>query len=464
MKLFSKDRDLYEIETGQGKLTLLGLLWPILLENILRNLLSTVNTVLLSHFSEGAVTAVGIASSLLSIITMLHYVIAAGAAVVISQNLGAGNRKKASYVGTVTIFFMGLISIVLSTIIFVFARPLLELMNLDESLMEDGLTYLRITVGFSIFEGFITAFSSIARSYGDTRASMIAMFVMNGLNALGSWLVIYRPIEIPFYGVKGVALLREYSIIISLVLFLFMLKHTGMELDLHAFREKPFSIFWEVLQIGIPGGITFFSYDFSQLVSTSMIAAISMSAVAAKQYVNNIVMYAALAGSSLGSANGIMIGWLVGAGELERAYKINLKNLKIAMFLHGLFSIVLYIFRYQVLSIFSPTPETMELAQSVLLIDFFVEVGRAMNNVGDSALSSTGDVKFSMYLNIVSCWVFSIGFSYIFGILMGMGLFGCWISFAMDELFRGTMNLIRWRSRKWVPKAEKMRKNTGVNY
>ncbi len=463
-KFFEKNRDLFVIRTEQGKLTLLGLLWPVLLENILRNLLSTVNTVLLSRFSEGAVTAVGISSQILSLVTMFQWVIAAGAAIIISQNLGAGNKRKATNVATVTLFMLATVSIIVSVFMYIFAEPLLTLLNLDSSLMEDGVTYLRITVAFSVFEGLISALSSIQRSYGDTKMSMYVMFIMNVLNAVGSYIVVIRPFETPFVGVAGVAILREASVIIAFAVYVLLLRKSEVKIDIKAFKEKPLEIFWEVLRIGIPSGITFFSYDLSQIISTAIIAGVGVAAVAAKQYVSNIVLYVSLAGSSLGTASGIMIGWLVGAGEFDRAYKVNLVNLRVTMVLNALFSIILYIFRYSVLSIFTPSAEALELAASVLLIDIFVEIGRGMNNVGDNALSSAGDVRFSMFLNIFSCWFFSILFSWIFGVICGWGLYGCWISFAMDELFRGVMNFSRWKSLKWHKTAEQMQKNTAVNY
>jgi Na+-driven multidrug efflux pump len=47
----------------------------------------------------------------------------------------------------------------------------------------------------------------------------------------------------------------------------------------------------------------------------------------------------------------------------------------------------------------------------------------------------------------------SILFSYILGVKLELGLLGCWIAFAMDELFRGTLFYKRWRSRKWTTKS-----------
>lgn len=57
-----------------------------------------------------------------------------------------------------------------------------------------------------------------------------------------------------------------------------------------------------------------------------------------------------------------------------------------------------------------------------------------------------------MVIAVISCWGVSILFAYLLGIRLGMGLAGCWIAFMLDEMFRGSIFFIRFRSRKWTKK------------
>ena len=71
-----------------------------------------------------------------------------------------------------------------------------------------------------------------------------------------------------------------------------------------------------------------FNYSISQIITTGIIASLGTAAVAAKVYTTNIVFYVYVFGLSLGQTTSLMIGWLVGAREFDRAYRLNLRNLK----------------------------------------------------------------------------------------------------------------------------------------
>lgn len=92
------------------------------------------------------------------------------------------------------------------------------------------------------------------------------------------------------------------------------------------------------------------------------------------------------------------------------------------------------------------------MARGILFIDIFVEIGRAFNHVEDNSLRGVGNVMFPMVIAIISCWCISILFSYLLGVHLGLGLYGCWIAFIMDELFRGLLFFRRFKSKKWMTK------------
>jgi Na+-driven multidrug efflux pump len=49
---------------------------------------------------------------------------------------------------------------------------------------------------------------------------------------------------------------------------------------------------------------------------------------------------------------------------------------------------------------------------------------------------------------MISCWACSVGLSFVF-VLCGLDLYGIWLAFAIDELFRGTLYYVRWRKKSW---------------
>ena len=66
-----------------------------------------------------------------------------------------------------------------------------------------------------------------------------------------------------------------------------------------------------------------------------------------------------------------------------------------------------------------------------------------------NALRASNDVKFTMTVSIVSMWLCRIGFSYVFGRWLNMGLLGVWLAMFCDWIFRDICFLWRFFSGKW---------------
>ncbi|MFR6334028.1 MAG: MATE family efflux transporter, partial [Eisenbergiella sp.] len=69
------DKTLSHIETPQGTLTLVSVFLPFLVEMLLTNSMGTVNTLVLSHYSDEAVASVGAANQLMGMIFTFYTVI-----------------------------------------------------------------------------------------------------------------------------------------------------------------------------------------------------------------------------------------------------------------------------------------------------------------------------------------------------------------------------------------------------
>ena len=204
------------------------------------------------------------------------------------------------------------------------------------------------------------------------------------------------------------------------------------KLDLR-FREKnkkTLRCLPSILKVGVPGGVSSLSYSLSQVVSTSILGVLGTVAL----------------------STSILMGWMTGAKEYDKAYRLNQQVLKLAVSLNIVLSVLLFLFYKPVLGLFTRNAEIIGIARTVLFIDIFVEIGRAFNHVEDNSLRGAGDVMFPMVVSVVSCWLMSILFSYILGIRLGLGLAGCWIAFMLDELFRGLSFWKRFRSKKWMEK------------
>ncbi|MDF2587891.1 MAG: mdtK 3 [Anaerocolumna sp.] len=452
MVFFAYDKQLNKLESAEGVLTLSSLFIPFFVEMILINLMGTVNTLALSHYSDNAVAAVGASAQLMGMIFTFYSVISSGAAIVINQNLGAKKREMAANAAVISVFFSGFISITIGILLAIFSRPILVAMNLKDEVLNQAIIYFRICISFSFFQAINTSFSGILRSYGKPKAAVKVSLLMNVLNATLNYIVVLRPFETPLKGVSGIAISAVISQGFGLLFMLTIFFKSSLGIHFTKDIIKQFDIIFKILKIGIPGGVSSLSYSLSQVVSTGVIATLGATAVTSKIYLENIFFYVYVLGLALGQATSIMISRLAGSHEFDHAYRLNKQNLKITILCNVLLSISIYLLGGYIIRLFTSNPEIIRIARTIMLIDLFVEIGRGFNHIEANSLRGAGDVVFPMLISIISCWSISILFSYILGVKLGLGLLGCWIAFAMDECFRGTLFFLRWRSRKWTTK------------
>ena len=152
------------------KLTLLAIAWPIFVEQSLRILIGTVDTFMVSHVSDGAVAALGVSNRLIVVALICFNFIGVGTSVVITHHLGANDRKGAEGIATAAIGVNTWTGLIASVLVYLFAVPILRLMQLPESLMVYALPFLTMMGGTLFLESINIAIGATLRAHGRTRA------------------------------------------------------------------------------------------------------------------------------------------------------------------------------------------------------------------------------------------------------------------------------------------------------
>ncbi|WP_368503725.1 MATE family efflux transporter [Alkalihalophilus sp. As8PL] len=431
--------------------TLFALTWPIFIEILLHMLMGNADTLMLSQYSDDAVAAVGVSNQLLMVIIVMFGFIATGTSVLVAQHLGADQKEDAGKIAVVSIIANLLFGVLLSIALFFIGPSMLLIMGLPEELLREATLYLQIVGGFSFIQSVLMTIGAVLRSHRFTKDVMYITIGMNILNVIGNYLFIFGPFGIPVLGVTGVAIAttisRTLGLIIIIVVLLYRLKgQLPFTFIRHTFPKYELK---NLLKIGIPSAGEHLSYNGSQLVITFFIVMMGTEALTTKVYTQNIMMFVLLFAIAIGQGTQIMIGHQVGARELDQAYKRCIRSLKIAIFVSTSMAIVGYLFSRPLLSIFTDNEQIIVAGSILLLLTIILEPGRAFNLVVINCLRAAGDVKFPVYLGILSMWGVSIPVAYFFGVHLGLGLIGVWIGFIADEWLRGVLMLWRWRQGQW---------------
>ena len=433
---------------------LLSLSLPIIIENLLRQLVGTVNVYIVGSYSDAAAAAVGVSNQIITLVLNVCTLTAVGAASAISQFLGAGERHKASRLSTVVFSLFLLIGLAISAVLALFAKPILQMMNLDSSLLPLGIPYLQLAGGAVFLQITIAALSAIARSYGNTKSAMTATIIMNGLNLIGSWLVVFRPIEIPLHGVAGVGtvqVISELAAAVFMTLYVFRKMDVGIKFR---YLKEPLGEDLKVIfRYGVPSAMESLSYNIAQLLSTSFIASLGAAAVSARVYLLNIVNFSFMIGLSIGQGVQILTGRYIGAKDYEAVEKLHRRAYVLMVASNLLVSLLFALLRYPLLGIFTKSEEIIAMAAPILFLDMVVQTGRAVEYVSLYSLRGAGDVNFTMKFSVASAFIINIGIGYLCSVILHMGLTGIWIGFAADEWMRAIFFMRHWASGKWKQKS-----------
>jgi len=438
---------------NQKNMTLFALTWPIFIEIFLHMLMGNADTLMLSQYSDDSVAAVGVSNQILSLIIVMFGFVATGTAILVAQHLGAREDRLAGEVSIVSIAVNLGFGLFLSLALVFFSEPILLSMDLPRSLMNEASSYLKIVGGFAFIQALIMTAGSIMRSYGYTKDAMYITIGMNIINVIGNYLFIFGPFGVPVLGVEGVAISTIASRLIGFIVSIIVIsKRIPNALPIKRLFHLPISHVKNLLRIGIPSAGEHLSYNGSQMVITYFIASIGTNALTTKVYAQNLMMFIFLFSVAISQGTQIIIGHMIGAKQFDSAYERCLKSLKIAIFISLIMAGIFSIAAEPLLRIFTNNEEIISLGKTLIYLTIILEPGRSFNLVVINALRATGDVRFPVYMGILSMWGVSVTLSYILGIWFGLGLIGIWISFIADEWLRGVIMLKRWQSKIWINK------------
>lgn len=429
---------------------LYSLTLPIFIEILLVMLLGVTDTVMLSLRSDEAVAAVGVVNQLLNMVFLLFGVSTTGTSVLCSQYFGAGQQKNVIQVVGVSLFFNCVVGLSVSAALCAGASPILRLMDLRVELLDDATVYMRIVGGFAFLQAVSLTLSAVLRSADMAYYPMQVTLLINIINMIGNYLLIFGKCGFPELGVEGAAVATAFSRSIAVLLLSFILFRKSMRhVPLAWFRPFPVDKLGRMLRIGLPSAGEQLSYSLSQVVITYFTNILGNDALAARTYVMNIVMFSYLFALSVGQGGAICIGYLVGRHENKAAFLLGRYCMRLAMLISFCTAALTAVGGPFILRLLTSNPDILHMATLVLMVDVLLEVGRSVNIFATNALRAAGDATYPFVVGLIVMWSVATGLGYVFGITLGGGLVGTWVAFTCDESLRAFILGRRWHSRRW---------------
>ncbi len=427
------------------KITIWSLALPLLIQNVLSNLINTTGITVLSGYSEAFVTATSVSNQIILLPRTVLDSLITGTVILSSVSLGRKDKKAAAQICGCGIITTLTLSIIIGVIMAIFSNELTALMNLTGNTAKLCSNYLFLTAAIGLpVQMLFTTFQKLLICNGHSKIIPVSSLTTGGLNVALSYVVLYT-IKLPISDINALAIKTVLAWCVGLLITIIAFVKIKCPLKLGFNCKTAFKI----IKIGLPAGMCLISYNFSSTITTSFLADLGDAAVNTKVYINNIVGYVPLIIYAVAQANGIIMGRHRGAGRFNEMKILHKQNILLGITVNGLLSLLCFIFQKPLLSLFTDDKQILAMAGIIMLMDIPLEIFRSINHISENSLNPNGDIKATLTVSVIGAWTFGVLFGYIFCVKSGLGLIGLWIGFACNEIFNATMYLIRWHSNKW---------------
>lgn len=434
---------------------LVGLTIPIILDALLGIIAGMVDSAMVSSAGEAAVSAVSLVDAINILFISVFASIAIGGSVVTTQYVGSRNYKQAC-VSANQLFYAGAtISTVLMAVMLCLKEPLLRLVygSIEADVFENAATYFSITLIGYPFSAMGNASTAVLRSMGKNRQAVTTSITFNIVNVIGNAILIYG-----FHmGVAGAAISTTFSRMVFAAMGLFLAHRKKLPVHfakLLRFRLD-FDVMRRVLRIGLTNGMESSLFHIGKILISSLVSSFGTVFIAANSVsftINNIGWTIV---GSFGTVLLTVVGQCIGADELEQAKTYTKKLLIVAsVVMVAIFSTVFLLRKYLVL-LFDFGPEALEVSAYYTGVSalFSIISLYSFSFVPMNAFRAAGDVRYAVTLSITSMFAFRVASCYLVNALFpSLGLMCVYIGMGLDWAFRSVMNVLRYRSGKWLHK------------
>jgi putative MATE family efflux protein len=437
----------------------LAIAWPLLAELLLGFGVGFLGMWLVSRESDTTAAAFGLANHVQGAFFLLFRIISMGVGVVIAQNLGAGNRRDADRTSLASLGASSWLGIGSALMLFLTTQPLLAAMQVSQEVQTIATPYLQILCGVLVLDAFNASMAAVMRSHLHTRETMLNILSMHALH-IALCVPLMRGVgPFPPMGMTGFAVALAASRIFGLGVHLWLWRTV---LELKPSWHDAVAIRWNSLRtsvaIGLPGAAEAIAYRIAILISVTVVSAMGTTELATQGYAMQIMNFIVLSTVALGFAGEILVGHLIGAGELRQALQLVRKCLFWGLAVSTTIAFVTALTAPWTLRLFTSDATIIAKATTLLWITVLLEPGRTCNIVIITALRAAGDARFPVVVGSVSM-VIIMGFgSWFMGTYLGWGLSGVWIAYALDECVRGAIMALRWFKLGWVKQAVSSRR------
>ena len=444
VRLFG-DREYYSI--------LVRIALPIALQNFITSSLNMVSVVFIGQMGEESVAAVGLANQAFFLLQLALFGVFSGSAIFTAQLWGKRNIPGIRKVLGLSLALGLIFGFLFFLTALFFPRQFLGIYSQDAQVISLGAGYLRVFGPAYLFVTVTFCYATVLRSTGQVRLPVLVSICALILNTGMNYVFIFGLFGLPRMGVQGAAvagLIARVFECTALVLFVYLLKS-----PIAASLSEMFSFDWmfirKILKSTLPVAAQEIAWSLGITTYNMIYARIGTEAIAAMNIVGTIDQMGMVAVFAMGNACAVMVGNLIGADDIDKAYRYAGWTLRLVMAVGFAAGMGILALSPLVLNFYKVSPQVIQYARTVLSILAFIVWMRAANtNLIVGILRSGGDTRFSFFLETCTMWCIGVPLAWIGAFVFGLPVYWVYLLAMTDEATKFVIASWRYSSRRWI--------------
>jgi MATE family multidrug resistance protein len=416
--------------------SLIKLAYPILIAQLIQNLMGFVDIVMAGRVSAVDMAAVAVANSIwLPLILTVYGVIMALAAIV-SQLAGSNNFKAISKQTYQTAWIALALGLSLIGLYYLLAPIIAPIVDLEGNLKPLLFDYLRYIVwgapGYCLY--------LVLRNYSEglsyTKPTMIISVIGLLVNIPANYVFIYGEFGAPALGGAGCGIATAmvyWAMFISMLIYTFSSKVLKQASLFEKFYLPNWIEIKHILALGIPIALSLlFEVSLFAIVAIILVP-FGAQVVASHQIALNFSGLIFMVPLSLAMATTIKVGFAIGDNNHQQAKDFTKHSIILGLLLAVFTATITVLFRVPIVSFYTTELPVIELAANIMLLATLYQFSDTVQVVSAGALRGYKDTKSILYITFVSYWLVGLSVGLLLGItdliVPRMGPYGFWVGF-----------------------------------
>ena len=379
---------------------------PICVGNVLQQLYSTVDTLVIGNFCGSvSLAAVGTSSQPVEMLLCIFLGFGTGLSILVSQFTGKGDIESTRIVVSTANSFLYLCAIPVSVFGLFLGPLILKLMQVPDDTWNFAVSYIRIIFLGTLGNMGYNMNAGILRGLGDSRSTLLFLMISCVVN------IILDLVFVALLGmdVQGAALATIIAMFISWIFSIGYIRKKYPELKFSPVPKRmDKKTLKSIVQVGLPLGLNNSIYSVGHILLQSLINAQGSAFMAACSVATKVIGIANVAINSFSSAATTFSGQNLGA---ENYVRLKQGSIRIPLFsglITGIGGILVTIFSRPILGLFTRDPEVLEMAVRYIWIVLpFLWTFAVFNGI-ICFVNGIGEIRFPTVINILMLWAVRI--------------------------------------------------------